>query len=181
MPPPTAPVAREFGIGFGELHPECRRLGMDAVAAPDGDGVLVLEGAALEGGQQRVDVGQQDVGGALQLYRERGVEDVRAGHALVHEACVWPDDFREMGQKGDDVVLGGALDLIDARDIEAIVAALGLAGVHHLPDLVGALLGDDAELGQLGRSHGLRSRTRCKPGSRQTSWRPFRDESSAGS
>jgi hypothetical protein len=37
---------------------------MDAVAAADGGRVLVLEGAALERGQQRVEVGEQDVAGA---------------------------------------------------------------------------------------------------------------------
>jgi hypothetical protein len=41
---------------------------VDAVAAADADGVLVLEGAALQRGQHRVDIGfEQHVGGADQL------------------------------------------------------------------------------------------------------------------
>ena len=42
------PAAGELGIGVSELEPEGGRLGMDAVAAADGDGVLELEGALLQ-------------------------------------------------------------------------------------------------------------------------------------
>ena len=42
------PVARELGIGLGELEPECGRLGVDAMAAADGWGQLVLKCAALQ-------------------------------------------------------------------------------------------------------------------------------------
>src|SRR6266545_5199043 len=45
-----------------------------------------------------------------------------------------------MGQEGDDVVLGLALDLVDPRDVEGDVACLG-------PDRLGGFLGDDAEFG----------------------------------
>ena len=54
--------AREFGVGQRELEAEGGRLGVDAVRAADGRRQLVLEGAALERGEQRVDVGDQDVG-----------------------------------------------------------------------------------------------------------------------
>ena len=97
--------AREFGIGVGELEAERGRLGMDAVRAADGRRHLVLEGAALERGEQRVDVGDQDVGGAHELHVEAGVEHVRRGHAGMHEARLRPDDFGDMRQEGDDVVL----------------------------------------------------------------------------
>ena len=50
--------ARELGVEAGELQAEGRRLGMDAVAAADADRVLVLEGAALQRGQQRVEIGR---------------------------------------------------------------------------------------------------------------------------
>ena len=114
---------------------------MDAVAAADGDGVLVLEGAALERGQQRVDIGEQDVAGARQLHGEAGVEHVRRGHALVDEARVRADEFGEMGQEGDDVMLGDALDLVDPLDVECRGAAL-------FPDGLRRFLRDHAELGQ---------------------------------
>ena len=56
-------VADERGVVAGELDAEGRRLGMDAVAAADGERVLVLERALLQRRQQPVDVGEQDVGG----------------------------------------------------------------------------------------------------------------------
>jgi hypothetical protein len=59
----------------------------------------------------------------------------------VDEAGVRADDFGQMGQEGDDVVLGLALDLVDARDVEGgRFAAL-------FPDRLGGfLLRDDAEV-----------------------------------
>ena len=132
--------AGEFGIGLGELEPEGRRLGMDAVRAADGRRQLVLEGAALQRGEQRVDVGDKDVGGAGELHVEAGVEHVGRRHALMHEARLRPDDLGEMRQERDDVVLGLALDRVDARDVEDRVAAL-------VPDRPRGRLRDDAELG----------------------------------
>ena len=51
-------VARELGLMPGELQPERRRLGVDAVAAPDGRRVFVLEGAPLQRASNRVEVGR---------------------------------------------------------------------------------------------------------------------------
>ena len=102
---------------------------------------LVLEGAPLQRGQHLVDVGEQQVGGARELHVEAGVEHVGRGHALVHEARLGADDLGEMGQESDDVVLGLALDLVDAGDVEGGV--LGLAQI-----VLAASLGIDAELGQ---------------------------------
>ena len=110
--------AGELRIGDRELEAERGRLGMDAVGAADGGGELVLEGAALERGQERVDVGDQQIGGALELHVEAGVEHVGRGHALVHEARLGPDDLGQVGEEGDDVVLDLALDRVDARDVE---------------------------------------------------------------
>ena len=61
------------------------------------------------------------------------------------EARLGTDDFRQMGQEGDDVVLGLAFDLVDALDIEGGVLALG-------PDRFCRLLWDHAE---------FRQRVRC--------------------
>ena len=108
-------VARELGVVPGELEAEGGGLGMDAVAAADAERDLVLEGAALERGEQRVEVGEQDVGGLLELHREAGVEHVGGGHALMDEARLGADMLGEIGQEGDDVVLGLALDRVDAR------------------------------------------------------------------
>ena len=83
---------------------------------------LCSKRALLQRGQQRVEVGEQQVGGAHELHGEAGVEDVGGGHALVHEARLGPDDLGDVGEEGDDVVLDLALDLVDAGDVE-----LGLA------------------------------------------------------
>ena len=66
----------------------------------------------------------QDVGGARELHVEAGVEHVRRRHALMHEARFRADDFGEMREERDDVVLGLALDLVDARDVEGRVLGL---------------------------------------------------------
>ena len=107
--------AGELGIGDGELQPERGRLGMNAVGAADGRREFVFAGAALQRCVERFDVGDQKIGGAHQLHVEAGVEHVGRGHALVHEARLGADDFGQVGEEGDDVVLGLALDLVDAR------------------------------------------------------------------
>ena len=90
---------------------------MDAVAAPDGDGALVLEGAALEGGEHQVEIGEQQVGGLGELDRKAGVEHVAAGHAEMDVAALRPDALGEPGQEGDHVVAGFALDGVDALEV----------------------------------------------------------------
>ncbi len=117
--------AGEFGVSVGELEAERGRLGVDAVGAADGRRVFVLLRPPFERGLELLDVGDEKVGGAHQLDVEAGVEHVGRGHALMHEARFRPDDLGEMGEKGDDVVLDLALDLVDARDIELGVSALG--------------------------------------------------------
>ena len=133
--------AGEFGIGVGELQPERHRLGMNAMRAADGRRHLVLEGALLQRRQHLVDIGYQEVRGTGQLHVETGVEHVGRGHALVHEARLGADDFRQMGQEGDDVVLGFALDLVDPRHVENDVAGLG-------PDRFRGLLRNDPQFRQ---------------------------------
>jgi hypothetical protein len=64
-------AAVELGIGLGQLDAERGRFGMDAVAAADGGRVLVFHRAALERGEQVVDVGEQHVRGAGELHREQ--------------------------------------------------------------------------------------------------------------
>ncbi len=84
--------------------------------------------------EQGVHVGDQNIGGAGHLHGKAGVEHVGGGHALMDEARIRPDEFGEMGQEGDDVMLGDALDLVDAVHVEGDVAGLG-------PDVLRASLG----------------------------------------
>ena len=69
--------ANELGIGVSELEPEGGRLGMDAVAAADGQRVLMLDRAGLQRRKQPIDIGDEQVGGLDQLKVEAGVEHVR--------------------------------------------------------------------------------------------------------
>ena len=68
--------AGKLGIGIGKLHPEGRGLGMNAVAAADGERVAMLEGAALQGLEQLIEIGEQEIAGAGKLHAETGVEHV---------------------------------------------------------------------------------------------------------
>ena len=113
-----------LGVEAGEGEAHGRRFGMDAVATADAHRVLVFEGPGLESREHPVHVGEQQIGGAHELDVERGIEHVRRGHALMHEAAVGTDEFCEMGEEGDDVMLGDGLDLIDAGDVEGGAAAL---------------------------------------------------------
>ena len=83
---------------------------------------LCSKARRLSAGEQTVEIGEQDIGGARELHVEAGVEHVGGGHALMHEARLGPDDLGQMGQEGDDVVLGLALDRVDAGDVEDGVA-----------------------------------------------------------
>ena len=132
---------------------------MDAVRAADGRRHLVFEGALLQRRQHLVDVGEQQVGGAGELDVEAGVEHVGGGHPLMHEARLGADDLGEVGEEGDDVVLGLALDLVDAADVEG-----GVLGLR--PDRLGGLFGDDAELGQRVRRMRLDFEPDLEPGLR---------------
>ena len=117
--------AGKFRVGIGQLEPERHRLGMDAMGAADGRGHLVLEGTLLERRQNLVDVRNQQVRGAGELDVETGVEHVGGGHALMDEAGLGADDFGQMGEEGDDVVLGLALNLVDPGDVEGGIFGLG--------------------------------------------------------
>jgi hypothetical protein len=142
---------------------------VDAVRAADGRRQFVLEGAALERGEQGVGIGNQDVGGAHQLHVEAGVEHVRRGHAGMHEARLGSDDFGKVRQEGDDVVLDLGLDGVDAGNVE-------FGGFAFFPDLLCGVLRDDADLG-----HGLGGvRLDLEPDAELGFRRPDRDHVGAG-
>ena len=126
---------------------------MDAVAAADRRRQLVLERAALQHREQRVEVGDQQVRRLLQLHRERGVEHVGAGHALVQPAPLRPELLAGPGQEGDHVMLGDRLDRVDRLDVDlaqrvAVVGGAdrrGVLGRDH-PDLAHRLGGEHLDL-----------------------------------
>ena len=113
-----AAVALELGMESGELEAEGGGLGVNSVAAPDAEGVLVLDGALPERRQQAIDVIGQDVGRPGELQGEAGVQHVRRRHALVDESCFGSHMLGEIGQERDHVVVGLPLDLVDPRHLE---------------------------------------------------------------
>ena len=102
---------------------------------------FMFEGAAFQRGEQGVDVREKNVGRPRELHRKTGVEHVGRGHALMDEARLGPDEFGEMGQKGDDVMMRDLLDRVDPRHVEGDMAGL-------FPDRLGGLFRDDADFGQ---------------------------------
>ena len=71
---------RQVAVGLegeaGQLQPEGRRLGVDAVGAADAEGVAIVEGAPHQGVAVGGRAVQQDQPGLGDLQPERGVEDV---------------------------------------------------------------------------------------------------------
>ena len=68
--------AGKFRIGLRHLETKGRRLGMNAVATPNTDAVLVFNGPAFEGFQQLIKVIEQNVRRASQLDTKAGVENI---------------------------------------------------------------------------------------------------------
>ncbi len=110
-------VAGELGIVPGQLQPERRRFGVDAVAAADRQRVLVLQRSRFQRRQHRIEVLQQQISRLGQLHRQAGVQHIRAGHALMHEPAVLADRLGQPGEEGDHIMPCLALDSVDPLDI----------------------------------------------------------------
>ena len=81
--PQAAPVAVGLEGPQRELGAEGGGLGVHAVGAPGDGDVQQLEGARLEGGHERIEIGQQHVGGAGKRGAQRGVDHVGGGEPVV--------------------------------------------------------------------------------------------------
>jgi hypothetical protein len=62
--------------------------------------------------------GQQEIGGVLELERERGIHHVRGRETHVDVAGVRAERLLQVRQEGDHVVAGGGLDLVDAGGLD---------------------------------------------------------------
>ena len=128
----TATGAGEFGICRRQLQTEGGRLGVDAVAAADGQRQFVFDGASPQRREQRVDVGHEDIGGTDKLQVEASVQDIGRGQSLVDVARLGADQFGEVREERDDVVLDLAFDRVDASNVEfcfSTFVADGLCGL----------------------------------------------------
>src|SRR5438093_541670 len=66
-----------------EFDPEGGRLGVDAVGAADAERVAVLAGSGGERADEMTSASEDDARGGSQLQRQRRVEDVAGGEAIV--------------------------------------------------------------------------------------------------
>ena len=98
---------------------------MDAVAPAHAERALVLEGAALERCGHGRDAVRQHGAGAIELDREASVQNIGGREALVDEARLRPHVVRKVGEEGDHVVAGLALDRLDRRGTDQNVLMLG--------------------------------------------------------
>ena len=125
----------EVAVGLegeaGEAQAEGRRLGVDAVGAADAERVAVLERPL----DQRVAVGagagQHDLARLAQLQRQRRVEHVGGGQAVVDPAPVLADRRGDDVDEGGDVVVGDPLALLDRLDREGGVRPRRLGGLRR--------------------------------------------------
>lgn len=135
----------------------------------DANGVLVLERALFQRGQQLFEIRDQDVCGAHEADVERGVQHIRRGHALVHEArLIVADDLGQMREEGDHVMLGDGLDLVDAGHVEL--------DIFRFPDGLGIGAGNHAQIGLRVAGMGLD----LVPDTEFRLGRPYRDHFGAG-
>ena len=74
---------------------------MDAVAAPNGDGILMLVGTCLERIEQGVEIGDEEVGGLHELHVEAGVEHVGGVRPRMEKARLGAD---MLGDGGEDAM-----------------------------------------------------------------------------
>ena len=113
-PGESCAVAVESSRPARELPAERRRLGVDAVRAPDADRVAVLLGAANDGVERAVELDEQELAGVLNLERQRRVDDVGRGEAVVHPPPLGPELLGDGIDERREIVVGDTLDLGDA-------------------------------------------------------------------
>ncbi len=102
----------------GEPQAEGRRLGVDAVGAADAERVAVLQRPLDQGVAVGAGAGDDDLAGPAQLQRQRRVEHVGGGEAVMDPAPVLADRAGDDVDEGGDVMVGHPLPLVDRLDRE---------------------------------------------------------------
>ena len=132
------PVALERERPAGELEPERRRLGVDAVRPPDRDRLAMLLRSGDDRREGALDPVEHERPGLADLERQRGVEHVRRGEAVVEPAPFLAELLRHRVDERGDVVVRARLDLRHP---------LGARRHRPRPDRVDRLVRHDAGLG----------------------------------
>ena len=110
-------IAVELERPAGELEPERRRLGVHSVGAADRQRVLELEARARDNrGERFVERPEEQLTGIAHGERERRVEHVRGGEAVVDPSSFRSDLLRKRVDECGDVVIRRPLELGDAFD-----------------------------------------------------------------
>ena len=104
-------AARQLERPAGELEPEGRRLGVDAVRAADLQRLAVLLGARGDGGEGAVEPGEDQRAGLADLQRERRVDDVGGREAVVEPAALLAELLGDGVDEGGGVVVQRRLEL----------------------------------------------------------------------
>ena len=91
---------------------------MDAVCAPDAGRVTELVRTAAQHLAERAQIVEDDGGGIAHHDAVCRILDIARSQPLVDVLRILADVLLEVRKEGDDVVIGGLFNLVDARDIE---------------------------------------------------------------
>ena len=91
---------------------------MDAVCAPDAGCVTELVRTAAQHLAECAQIAQDDGCGIAHHDAVCRILDIARGQTLVDVLRVLADVLLKIREEGDDVVIGGLFNLVDARDIE---------------------------------------------------------------
>src|SRR5579884_2055351 len=136
------PPAHELERPAGELEPERRRLGVDAVRASHLERLALLLRAGGDDGEGAVDSLEDQRSRLPDLERERGVDDVGGGEAVVEPAAFLAEPLRDGVDERRGVVVERRFELRHA---------LGRRRRRALRERGGRVRRDDAQLRPRGR------------------------------
>ena len=114
----SLPPAVDLECPAGDLEPERGRLGVDRVRPPHHRRVGFGPSPRDEDVDETVRVVEQATPGGAELEREARIDDIAARQAEVEVSPLRPDRLRDLADERDDVVVGRALDLGDALDVD---------------------------------------------------------------
>ena len=87
---------------------------MNAMAAANGGGALVFMRPFFQASKQTIKSGQHQISGPGQLNGQGCVQNVRRCHTLMHKPRILANMFGKVGQKGNNIMFGFALNFVNA-------------------------------------------------------------------
>ncbi len=133
--------AGEVAVGLegeaGEAQAEGRRLGVDSVRPADAERVALLQRPLDQCVAVGAGGGEDDLAGLAQLQRQRRVEHVGGGEAVVDPAPVLSNRLGDDVDEGGDVVVGDPLALVDGLGGKSCLGSRRLGGLAWHDALLG--------------------------------------------